>query len=145
MCYSTCTVCICIKYIYCILQKSKYCNIKHYSKYTVLQYSAHCWITYLFCLWNVWIIKGTVVLPTFGCTLTSATAIVRPWLRTSASSTSSSVLPPYPSSCSLTPLLLNSCWFCSFPCCSSIRNYNTVLCSVYICLPIEGSWAAELF
>ena len=46
-----------------------------------------CWITvqyytYLFSLWNVWMIEFTVVLPIFGCTLWPASAIVRPWLTT---------------------------------------------------------------
>lgn len=139
----------------------EYCNMKHYSKYTVLQYSAHCWITYLFCLRNVWMIEDTVVLPTFGCTLRPASAIVRPWLRTWSTivaliSWGTCLCPwpllPLPLFClptlpprSLTPLLLPGCWPCSFPCCSSIvRNRNTVLCSVYICLPIEGSWDAPL-
>ncbi len=38
--------------------------------------------THLFSQRNVWIIEFTVVLPTFGCTLRPASAIVRPWLTT---------------------------------------------------------------
>lgn len=38
--------------------------------------------THLFSRRNVWIIEFTVVLPTFGCTLRPASAIVRPWLTT---------------------------------------------------------------
>ena len=94
--------------VYCKMAM-KYYNMKHYIKYTVLQYSAHCCITYLF----------TVILQTFSCILQPA-SIVKSWLRTWSrivalfirnvsvsldSSTSSFVLPPRPSPCSLTPLL----------------------------------------
>ncbi len=124
----------------------------------------------LYCTWdidckrlfrNVWIIEDMVDLPILSCTLQPASAIVRPWLTawsTIVALISSDMrLCPWPllplplfclctlPSCILTPLLPLGCWPWSFPGCSSLSEYVTlVLSSVYICFPIEGSWDAPL-
>ncbi len=105
----------------------------------------------------------TVVLPTFGCTLRPASAIVSPWLRTWSTSVAlissgthicpRPLLPlplfclPTPPPRSLTPLpllLLSGCWPRPIPCPSIVRHCNIVLCSgyTYVYLPVDGSWDA---
>lgn len=48
-----------------------YCNINHYSKYTVHIFGLHA------CLQNIWMTEDTVVFPTFGWILRPALTIVR--------------------------------------------------------------------
>ena len=126
-------VCV-LQYMYSMhLYKDIYCILQHVNTVSTQYYSTEYTVGLHTCslLRNVWIIEDTVVLPTFGHTLRPVSAIVRPLFCLLT-------LPP----CIPTPAPFSGS---SFPCCSSrVRSCNTELCSVYICLPIQGSWDAPL-
>ncbi len=113
--------------------------------------------THLFSRQNVWIIEFTVVLPTFGCTLRPASAIVRPWLTTWSTIValiSSGIrlctwpLLPLPLFCPLPlpPRTLTPLHEADLPflCHSIVEMVHTMSCLVHICLWSGGLWDSAL-